>query len=407
MRGWLLTQQAGAVTSALLGAGLAGRAHHAAFHRLFAEAAWDVDEVGTELLKWIVRTCATRRSLQLAIDDTVVRKKGPMVFGLGTYLDPVRSSRRVRNFVFGHLWVVLVAIVEVPFSKRRWAVPIFFRLYRQERDCTRTNDPYAKRTSLARELIDLAARVAPELTMHVSADAAYCCETVLRGLPKNVVVYGTLRDNAVLTAAPIARRGCTGRPRVRGERMPTPAQLAADPSRWRSTRAALYGRTRALAFKQMDAQWYQGRGPELMRVVVVRLSAGKLKHRVYFCTDPTRTPADIVERYTARWQIEVCFRDLKQHLGFGASPAWSRRAVERVTPFAGFVYSIVVMWARLSLRRPERAPQIRRPWYRDKVGLSFADLLHIARTDLLDPAARTQLARNSPVSDRSRSFAAA
>ena len=111
MRGWLLTQQAGAVTSALLGAGLAGRAHHAAFHRVFAEAAWDVDEVGTELLKWIVRTCATRSSLQLAIDDTVVRKKGPMVFGLGTYLDPVRSSRRVRNFVFGHLWVVLVAIV--------------------------------------------------------------------------------------------------------------------------------------------------------------------------------------------------------------------------------------------------------------------------------------------------------
>jgi hypothetical protein len=275
-------------------------------------------------------------------------------------------------------------------------VPVFFRLYRQERDCARTNDPYRKRTELARELIELASRVVPNLKLHVSADAAYCCETVLRNLPPNVVVYGTLRDNAVLTSAPTAAvRRRVGRPRVRGERLPTPAQLAANSSRWRTVHASLYGVRRKLSIKQMDAQWYQGRGPEVLRVVVVRLTTGKLPHRVYFCTDPSCPPTEIVERYTARWQIEVCFRDLKQHIGFGAGPARSRHAVERVTPFAAYVYSLTVLWARTALRRVDRVPRIQRPWYRDKAGLSFADLLHVARRDVLDLGGRSGRAKNS------------
>lgn len=395
MTGWLLAERPGPITNALIGADLARGAHHAAFHSFFARGTWNVDDVGTLLLRWIATHCAVGGALQLAIDDTVVKKKGPKVFGLGTYLDPVKSTRRVRNFVFGHLWVVLVAIVAVPFSNRRFAVPIFFRLYRQEKDCVRTKEPYSKRTLLARELVDVAARVVPQLTLHISVDSAYSCETVLRDLPRNVIVYGTLRDDAVLTSLPAARvRGRAGRPRVRGERLPTPAQIASDSSGWRTAGATLYGAARTIAFKQMDAQWYQGRGPELLRVIVVRVSTGKLTHRVYFCTDPSRSPAEIVERYTARWQIEVCFRDMKQQLGFGACPARSRNAVERVAPFSAYVYSLVVMWGHTALRRHVRAPQIHRPWYRDKAGLSFADLIYIARQELLDPAALTDLARN-------------
>lgn len=395
MTGWLLAERPGPITSALIGADLVRGAHHAAFHRFFSRGTWSVDDVGTLLMRWAATNCAVGGALQLAIDDTVVKKKGPKVFGLGTYLDPVRSTRRVRNFVFGHLWVVLVAIVVVPFSNRRFAVPIFFRLYRQEKDCVRTKEPYSKRTLLARELVGLAARVVPQLTLHISVDAAYSCETVLRDLPRNVIVYGTLRDDAVLTALPVARaRGRAGRPRIRGERLPTPAQIASDSSRWRNAGATLYGVARTIAFKQMDAQWYQGRGPELLRVVIVRVSTGKLTHRVYFCTDPSRSPAEIVERYTARWQIEVCFRDMKQHLGFGACPVRSRNAVQRVTPFSAYVYSLVVMWGNTALRRPGRAPRIHRPWYRDKVGLNFADLIYVARQELLDPTALTELAKN-------------
>ena len=406
VRGWLLASRAGTVTGALVGAGLAARRHHAEFHRFFARGTWVPDELGMLLLRWVAARCAVDDALQLAVDDTVARKKGPKVFGLGTHLDPVRSTRGYRNFVFGHLWVVLVAIIDVPFSTRRWSVPIFFRLYRQERDCVRTGDPYRKRTQLARELIELAARALPQLTLHLSADAAYCCETVMRGMPSNVIVYGVLRDNAVLTKAPQRRRG-RGRPRIRGDRLPTPAQRAADRTRWRTASATLYASARRLHFKEMTAQWYQGRGPELLKVVIVRLNTGKLRHRVYFCTDPGRSAVEIVERYTARWQIEVCFRDLKQHVGFGLAPARSRAAVERVTPFAAYVYSLTVLWAREAMPDPARVPRIVRPWYRARVDLSFADLLHVARRDLLDPAIIRQLVRKSAVLGSTRERLAA
>lgn len=393
LRGWVLAPHPGTVASALVSSGAAGRSHHAAFHRFFARGTWLPDEVGVLLLHWIARHCAVDGALQLAVDDTVTRKKGPKLFGLGTHLDPVRSTRGYRNFVFGHLWVVLVAVIRVPFSSRLWAVPLFFRLYRQQKDCVRTRDRYRKKTELARELIDLAAQTASTNTLHLSADSAYCCETVLRDLPRNVIVYGVLRDDAALTALPIARKRGPGRPRVRGERLPTPRQLAAEPKPWRRIQATTYGHSRPLHIKQMCAQWYQGRGSELMRIVVVRIDAGRLRQRTYFCTDPSRSAREIVERYTARWQIEVCFRDMKQQVGFGTAPARKREAVERTTPFAGYVYSLTVLWACEALPIASAAPQIARPWHRDKTGLSFADLIHVARIDLLDPAVERDLAR--------------
>jgi hypothetical protein len=389
----LLAERPGTVTSALVGSGVAGRRHHAAYHRFFARGTWLPDQVGSLLLRWLARRCADGE-LQLAVDDTVARKKGPKLFGLGTHLDPVRSTRGYRNFVFGHLWVVLVAIIRVPFSKRSWAVPLFFRLYRQERDCVRTGDVHRKRTQLARELVELAARAAPDLTLHLSADAAYCCETVLRDLPRNVIAYGVLRDDAVLTELP-PRGPARGRPRVRGARLPTPAQRAADKSRWRTVRALPYGRERVLHVKEMQGQWYQGRGPELMRVVVVRLDSGKLRQRTYFSTDSTRSASEIVERYTARWQIEVCFRDMKQHVGFGHAPARTRAAVERTTPFAGYVYALTVLWACDALPSVTWVSPIERPWHRDKNGLSIADLVQLARRELLDPGIERGFARKA------------
>ncbi|PTL74963.1 hypothetical protein [Vitiosangium sp. GDMCC 1.1324] len=36
---------------------------------------------------------------------------------------------------FGHVWVVLAVLVPVPFSRRVWALPILFRLFRPQADC--------------------------------------------------------------------------------------------------------------------------------------------------------------------------------------------------------------------------------------------------------------------------------
>src|SRR5205085_10740667 len=91
----------------------------------------------------------------------------------------------------------------------------------------------------------------------------------------------------------------------------------------------LYGKLQTVEYKTYDAQWYRACGPRLLRVVVVRLSEGQLRLRVFFCTDITLSVRKILEGYAERWAIEVCFRDLKQLLGFADSSARKQAAVER------------------------------------------------------------------------------
>ena len=54
--GWLLTQGPHAVTEALVMTGVAGRRHHAAFHRLFSRARWEPDELGRWLFCRLLRS---------------------------------------------------------------------------------------------------------------------------------------------------------------------------------------------------------------------------------------------------------------------------------------------------------------------------------------------------------------
>jgi hypothetical protein len=77
-------------------------AKHASYHRLFSRGTWDPDR----LAFWLLQRLRSRLAvgpLRLVIDDTLCPKKGPEVFGLGTHLDAVRSTRKHKVFCFGHL----------------------------------------------------------------------------------------------------------------------------------------------------------------------------------------------------------------------------------------------------------------------------------------------------------------
>jgi hypothetical protein len=193
--------------------------------------------------------------IHVDVDDTLAPKKGPEVFGLGSHLDAVRSTKRFRVFCFGHVWVVLSVVVRFPFSGRPWALPILFRLYRNEKECLANGDVYRKKTELAREIVDLVASWAGKRPVSVAVDSAYCNDTLTRDLSPHVTVFGAIRPDAVLTALPTAReRRMTGRRRKRGKLIPKPETLAASAHHpWQTCRASLYGRTRAIQFKTIEA----------------------------------------------------------------------------------------------------------------------------------------------------------
>ena len=87
--------------------------------------------------------------------------------------------------------------------------------------------------------------------------------------------------------------------------------------------------------------------------------------------------------------MEVFFREAKQLLGFADSSARTERAVRRVAPFVGLLYTTLVLWFLENLGRSFEASVPIRPWYSHKSGLSFEDILRTARSviatvDILD-----------------------
>lgn len=383
--GWVLTEGTHAVTEALVQTRVAGRRHHEAFHRFFSRGAWSPDDVGRLVFLSILEVMAPGSALFVVLDDTLAPKKGPAVFGIGSHLDAVRSTKRQKIFCFGHCWVTLAIVMPVPFSKRTWALPVLFRLYRTVKDCEREGRPHRKKTELARDLLDVVATWAPGRRIDVSMDSAYCNDTVMRGLVESFHVFGAMRPDAVLTALPRTKRPhANGRPRLRGAELPKPEKLArSERVPWQRVQAHLYGKLQTVEFKTCDAQWYRACGTRLLRVVVVRIPEGNLKLRVFFSTDVTASVRHILESYSQRWAIEVCFRDLKQLLGFADSSARTEKAVARTAPFVGLTYSLLVLWAvRGAHRLPVAQPPLR-PWYPHKRGLAFADILRAAQRALV------------------------
>lgn len=388
LSGWVLTQGTHAVTAALVATDVARRRHWEAFHRFFSRGTWDADALGEQLFRRIIGSMPG--TIRIAIDDTLATKKGPQIFGLGNHIDPVRSTRRQKIFVFGHCWVVLAVLVRVPFSTRVWALPVLFRLYRNIKDCERRRAPHRKKTELAREMLDLAAVWSAGRRVELAADSAYCNDTLSNGMAPHVVFFGSMRPDAVLTALPVEGRR-EGRPRKRGVLLRKPEKLARDGrTKWQVAHAVLYGKLTRIRFKTVDAQWYRAMGVQLLRVVVVECTSGQLPIRVFFSSDPTLSVEQILETYAGRWGIEVCFRDMKQHLGFGDSRARTENAVVRTAPLVGLLYSSLVVWFAEGAHGDAIATPPIRPWYPHKSGLAFTDVVRgaqraLATADVLDP----------------------
>lgn len=199
--GWILAgEPRRCVTEALVASGASGKLHWQAFHRFFSRASWRVDSLGRTLLG-LLEPLLEAGVLEVVIDDTLARKKGAHVFGASMHVDATSSTRKRRNLVHGHCWVVLAVVVNVPWSKRPWSVPLLFRLFRGKKEA---GADYRTKTVLAREMLDLLLGWLPKTTkVRLLLDSGYMSRPMLRKLDlERVTVFGALRTNAALYRPP-------------------------------------------------------------------------------------------------------------------------------------------------------------------------------------------------------------
>ena len=120
LTGWVFARRR-TVTGMILAAGAAvGAKHHSAYHRLFAAARWSLDELGLAVFSLVLPL--VDGVVLLAVDDTLARKRGLKVFGVGMHHDPLLSSRKKTITNWAHCWVVLGVVRNCVFGTNPFAV---------------------------------------------------------------------------------------------------------------------------------------------------------------------------------------------------------------------------------------------------------------------------------------------
>jgi hypothetical protein len=377
LTGWVFARRR-VVTRMIEAADAVETKHHSAFHRLFAAARWSRDELGLAVFG-LIEPWLKDGAVLLSLDDTLARKRGLKIFGVGMHHDPLLSTRKTALMNWGHSWVVLSVVVAFPFRPGHYfSLPILFRLYVNKKTAAKNRKlPYRTRPELAVEMLAILCKRHENQRFHVVGDSTYGGQSVLAHLPANCDLTTRLDLNARLYGAPPVRKpGTNGRPRKRGRRLPTPRQMLDQ--RTRRLTLNIYGRRDRSRVADQVARVHAVPQRPLRIVAVEPLTSGRRTQAFYSTCHPA-TPEQVLIWYARRWSIEETFQNAKGHLGFEQPQSWTRRAVERTAPTAMLLYSLVVLWFAAEGHRHYRAPN--RPWYRSKSCASFADMLNTLRCE--------------------------
>ena len=211
-------------------------------------------------------------------------------------------------------------------------------------------------------------------------DLLHCCQS----LAQPVTLIARLRlDAALYEPAPARQPGRNGRPPLKGRRLPALKSLVDHPGlSWTTAAVAWYnGATRTVELTSQTAVWYRsGKPPVPLRWVLVRDPQGEFATQALLCTDRAVEPAQILEWFVLRWQLEVTFQEVRAHLGVETQRQWSDHAIARTTPILMGLFSWTTLAAHLM---QEQRPMSHRTaaWYA-KPSPTFVDAIALVRRHL-------------------------
>jgi hypothetical protein len=207
LTGTLLARGRRTVTAALRHTGSERVANWSRFHQVLNRGRWSPLAVSRQLLLLIVETfVAAEASVDLVIDETLERRWGEKIRKRGHYRDSARSSRERSVSSPGLRWIVMAVVVNVPWSKQRWALPFL---------CVRATTPdvserLGKRHKTigrrAEQMVALVRRWLPTRSIKLMGATAYSVlELGLQANAQQVTLVMTGRLDAVLHAPPPER----------------------------------------------------------------------------------------------------------------------------------------------------------------------------------------------------------
>jgi DDE superfamily endonuclease len=378
----ILTVGGRTIANLLRTLGALAHGHSSSYHRTLSHRRWPTRELARRYIAAVLARFAPRGLVELAGDDTVTEHPGAKVYGKGCHRDPVRSTHSFTAYRWGHKWVVLALLVRFPFARRRWALPLMVALYRPEQKGVDGISKRAHKTpvDLLGQMLRILIRWSPDRRFVCCADGNYAAHElaeVAAADPGRLTFVSKFYADANLFEPPPPYSG-QGRPRVKGQELPKPAQVVHDTSKRPALTVAWYGgERRRVEVVSGDGRWYKGGRPLIaVRWVFVRDRTGTHRDEYFFTTGVAMSPRAVIETYTGRWNIETTFQEARSYLGLETTRGRSRNTVLRAEPCLLVLYTLVVwLYAELPVRY-RRARVV--DWSR-KSDVTFSDAITAVR----------------------------
>jgi hypothetical protein len=377
----ILTRGQRTVSNVLRTLGRAVPGHPSSYHRVFSRRRWRSGKLARGLATFLLDRWLPQGAVPLAGDDTVDEHRGKKVYGKACHRDAVRSTHSYTAYRWGHKWVVLAILVQFPFARRPWALPVLVALYRSPEWNASHQRRHKTPAELMRQLLALLLHWFPRRKFVFAGDGSFATHPLARFAHRHrrrLALVSRFYAQANLYAPPPAMgRGKPGRPRKKGAKQPAPVEVVAQARRRRLNVAWYGGGRRDVAVVTATGHWYKGgAGLVPVRWVFVHDVTGTHREEYFFTTDLGLTASQIIEIYTGRWSIETTFQELRAHLGLETTRGRTENTVLRLAPCLFGLYSVVALLYA----------QLPRPWRRSfsiawpgKTDAAFSDALSAVR----------------------------
>jgi hypothetical protein len=383
--GAILTTGRHTVTAVLRTIGGLATGHWSDYHRVFSRAVWSPWGLGRMLAGAILAWIPPDEPVRVPMDDTTAQHRGKKVYGKGCHRDAVRSTHSLVVWRWGHKWVVLAIAVKFPFSKRPWALPVLVALYRPEELNQAQNRRHKTPAHLARQLAAALIHWFPGRKFVFLGDGGFASHdwaSFAYRHRRHATLVARFHRAACLYQPPPAvtpnTRKKKGRPRVKGAKLPTPAEVVAQARRRRATVNWYGGSSRKVELVHGDGQWYRsGEGLVPIRWVYTHDVQGTHRDDYFYSTDPTLDPATIVSWFTGRWPIETTFQEVRAQLGFETPRQRTEKSVLRTGPCLLGLFSLVgLIFAEY---RKDHSPRLAHTDWYAKTEPTFGDAMATVR----------------------------
>lgn len=320
------------------------------YNRLFSHRRWSTTRLAKVVACFVIDRFVPQGTIKVVGDETVDGHRGKKVYGKARHRDAVRSSHSHTVFRYGHKWIVLAVLVELPYTNRPFALPVLVALYRDKKTCTADGRHHKTAAEIMCGLLAVLMHWFPERKIIFAGDNAYGTHAMSRFAAKHALrltlVSKIVADANLFEPPPKRVRGKNGRPAVKGCSLPSPATVAKSGRGGRKWSVRWYGGgwRNVMVYSGVGCWYKSGKGIVTIRYVYVIDLDGTHRDECFFATDRSMSPGAIIEMYGGRWNIETTFQEMREHFGLETTRGWSRGTVLRMAPCLFLLYTIVVLF---------------------------------------------------------------